>query len=98
MMMIWTRPDIYNAVWDCARHMQETTADYYQAMRRVMDYMIATPVRGLFLAPKGDWDGKNLDFEFEISSKSNSNYAKCKDLSKSITWCVTYLNNAPITY
>ncbi len=31
-MMKWTRPDIYNAVRDCARHMQGTTKDHYQAM------------------------------------------------------------------
>mmetsp|Transcript_20158 Transcript_20158/g.42535 ORF Transcript_20158/g.42535 Transcript_20158/m.42535 type:complete len:178 (+) Transcript_20158:1903-2436(+) len=97
-MMRWTRPDIYNAVRDCARHMQGTTEDHYQAMLRVMDYVIATPERGLFLAPKGEWDGKNLDFEFEISGKSDSDYAKCKDSSKSITGCVTYLNGAPIMY
>ncbi len=93
-----TRPDIYNTVRDCVRHMQGTTEDHYQAMLRVMDYVIAMPERGLFLAPKGDWDGKNLDFEFEISGKSDSDYAKYKDSSKSITGCVTYLNGAPITY
>ncbi len=51
-MMRWTRPDIYNAVMDCARHMQGTTEDHYQAMLRVMDNVIAMPERGLFLAPR----------------------------------------------
>ncbi len=31
-MMRWTRPGIYNAVRDCARHMQGTTEDHYQSM------------------------------------------------------------------
>ncbi len=42
-MIRWTRSDIYNAVTDCARHMQGTTEDHYNAMLRVMDYVIATP-------------------------------------------------------
>ncbi len=97
-MIRWARPHINNAVRDCARHMQGATEDHYQAMLRVMDYVISMPERGLFLAPKGDWDGKNLDFEFEISGMSDPDYAKYKDLSKSISGCVTYLNGAPITY
>ncbi len=69
-MMRWTRHDIYNAIRDCARHMQGTTEGHYQAMFRVVDYVIATPERELFLAPKGDWDGKDLDFELEIAERA----------------------------
>ncbi len=50
--------------------MQGTAEDHYQAMLRVMDYVIAMPERGLFLAPKRDWDGKNLDFELEIAERA----------------------------
>ncbi len=97
-IMRWTRPDIYNIVSDCARHMQGTTKDHYQAMLRLMDYVITTLERGLFLAPKRELGGKNPDYKFDISSKSISDYANYKDASKSITGCVTYLDGAPITY
>ncbi len=36
-----------------------------------MDYVIVTPERGLFLAPKREWDGEYPDFKFEICSKSS---------------------------
>ncbi len=96
--MRWTRSDIYSTVRDGARHMQGTTEDHYQEMLTAMDYNIATPKGGLFLVPKGEWDGKNPDFKFEMNSKSDSVYTKYKDPSKSFTGCVTYINIAPITY
>jgi len=97
-MMRWTRPDIHNSVRDCSMHMHQSTEEHYQATIKIMDYVVATPERELFLAPKGDWNGKDFDFEFKISGKSDSDYAKCKDTSKSITGCVTYLNGAPVMY
>ncbi len=39
-MMRWTRPDIYNSVRNCARHMQGLTKDNYQTVLRFMDYVI----------------------------------------------------------
>ncbi len=41
---------------------------------------------------------EGMDFEFKFSSKSDSDYVKHKDSSKSITECVTYLNGAPTMY
>ncbi len=80
--MRWARPDIYNSVRGCARHILETTKEHYHAMLKVMEYIITTPERVSFLASKGEWDGKSPDFQFEISSRSDSDYAKCKGSSK----------------
>ncbi len=55
-IMRWTRPDIYNSVRDCVRHMQRTTKEHYQAMLKIMNYVTASPERGLFLVSQGEWD------------------------------------------
>ncbi len=97
-IMRCTRPDVHNSVRDGARHMQGIPDNHYQVMLRVLDFVIATPERGLCLAPKREWDGKNPEFEFEINNNSDSDFSKYKDSSRSITGCVTYLNGALITY
>ena len=58
-MMRWSRLETYNSVRDCARHMKIAGEDHYEAMIRLMDYCISNPERGLLLAPKGNWDGRD---------------------------------------
>ena len=89
---------MYNSVRDCARHMKIDREDHYEAMIRLMDYCVSTPERGLLLAPKGNWDGRDASYEFEISVSADSGYAKDLDSRRSITGVVTYLDGAPVLY
>ncbi len=85
-MIRWTRPNIYNSVQDCSRHMHESTKEHYQAMLKIMDYVVATIERGSFFGPKGDWNGRKPDFEFKISRKSNSVYARMQRYKQNYHW------------
>ena len=96
-MMQYSRPEIYNAVRDLARHMKEPRQVHFDAMLRVMKYCIDTPNRGLTLKPEGEWNGSR-DYLFEISSKSDSDYAKCPTTRKSITGFRVFLNGAPVMF
>eukprot|EP00957_Ditylum_brightwellii_P124474 9486358-Ditylum_brightwellii.AAC.1 len=61
-----------------------------------MKYCTSTPKRGLFLKPKGKWDG-TADFLFEIGGSSDSEYAKAQNRRSVNGWSV-FLNEAPINY
>jgi hypothetical protein len=96
-LMRYSRPDIYNAVRDLARHMVAPNQGHYDAMMRTMAYVVGTPERGLTLAPDKQWDGSK-DFEFEITGESDSDYAKCLDTRKSISGIAVFLNKAPVVF
>jgi len=95
-LMKWTRPDILNAVRELSRFMSGATLAHLNAMYRVMRYCIATPERGLLLKPDTVWDG-DPDFEFVISGRSDSDYAKDPDRRRSVSGYSTFLSGAPIT-
>ena len=67
-------------------------------MLRTMKYCVDTKHRGLTLDPIGTWDGKNMDYEFEIVGISDSDYAKDKTTRRSVNgWLVT-LNGSPVAF
>ena len=74
--------------------MQEPSLAHDKAMRRLMEYCVSTEQRGLLLKPEGQWDG-TADYEFEISGRSDSDYAKQHD-RKSVSGISVFLNGAPI--
>jgi len=48
--MLWSRPEIYNAIRDLSRYMtSSTTHDHVKAMERVVNYCLKTRDRGLEL-------------------------------------------------
>jgi len=96
-MMQYSRPEIYNAVRDLARHMKSPTQVHYNAMLRVMKYCVETPNRGLTLEPEGEWDGSNK-YLFTVSGRSDSDYAKCQVTRKSISGYRVMLNGAPVIF
>jgi hypothetical protein len=77
-MMQWSRPEISNASRSCARVMSNPQVGHMDAIKHLARYMVGTPNRGLVLAPKRVWSG-DMDFEFRISGRSDSDYAACKD-------------------
>ena len=51
---------------------------------------------GLFLKPNARWDG-DRNFEFTISGRSDSDYAKCPTTKRSVSGYSAYMNGAPYT-
>jgi Reverse transcriptase (RNA-dependent DNA polymerase) len=90
----WSRPDIKNAVWELSRGMTQATEESYEAMQRVMAYCVATPSRGLLLAPEGQWSGCE-DEELIFKGMSNTTYASDYDTRRSVMGRATFLNGMP---
>ena len=90
-MMRWSRPEIWNAVRECSRHMGNCNGLHKKAMLRVMKYCVTTKNRGWRLQPKRFWDGIDKDFLFEIIGRPDASYGTCKDTRKSITGIVVFL-------
>ena len=49
---------------------------HYKIMLTMMNYFVGTRNQGLFLKSMKNLDGKDMLFEFEIHSQSESDYAK----------------------
>ena len=49
-----------------------------------MKYCVDTPKRGWVFKPRRTWDGKSK-LEFEVSDRSDSDYAKCPVTRKSVS-------------
>ena len=93
----WSRPDIQNVVRELSRFMMKALNAHEVAMRRVMEYCIATSERGLCLKPTGKWNGKDKDYLFKIHGMSDSDYAKDPETRRSVSGYATFLNDAPVT-
>ena len=64
-------------------------------MQRVMSYCVSTRERGLTIAPNGEWNGEQ-DYEFEITGRSDSDYAKDMEARKSVNGWIVYLCGAVV--
>jgi hypothetical protein len=62
-----------------------------------MHYCVSTKKRGLKLKPTGQWDGKDRNYKFEITGKSDSTYASCQESRRSVSGWAAYLNGAAYT-
>jgi hypothetical protein len=94
-MMRWSRPEILNSVRELSRYMSGASMAHVKAMHRVMKYCIGKPERGLLLKPDSKWDGDPA-FEFTITGRSDSDYAKDTDTRRSVSGTSTFLNGSPI--
>jgi hypothetical protein len=72
----WSRPECWNPVRDLSHHMNKPTGINITTMHRVMKYLIASREKGLYIIPDQHWDGRNKNFEFEISGMADSDWAK----------------------
>ena len=95
--MQWSRPDIYNAMRDCARHMSDPHPPHQKALDHLMKYVVGTKDRGLVLSPNRIWDG-DRNFEFRIHGRSDSDYATNKDDRKSISGGRVFLEECPVIF
>jgi hypothetical protein len=94
-MMRWSRPEILNAVRELSRYMSGTSLAHIKVMHRTMKYCVGSPERGLLLKPIGEWDG-NPSYEFVITGRSDSDYAKDTDTHRRVSGTSTFLNGSPI--
>jgi hypothetical protein len=69
---------------------------HMKAMYRTMKYCTETPNRGLVLQPNESWDG-SADFEFTVSGRADSDYAKDPEKRRSVSGYSTFLCGAPVT-
>lgn len=96
-LMRWSRPEVSNAVRDLSRHGQKCNKAHIMAMKRCMQYCVETKEMGWHLKPERMWDGKDRDFEFVISGKSDSDYACCPATRRSITGLSVFLEGAAVS-
>jgi hypothetical protein len=94
-MMRWSRPEILNAVRELSQYMSGASLAHVKAMQRTMKYCVGSPERGLLLKVIGEWDG-NPSYEFVITGRSDSDYAKDTDTRRSVSGTSTFLNGSPI--
>ena len=95
-LMRWSRPDIWNSVREASRRMNQASNDHVKAISRIMKYCVDTKNRGWMLQPNRKWDGIDLNFEFRINGRADSNFATCRDTRKSITGYVVWFEGAVI--
>jgi hypothetical protein len=89
-MMRWSRPEIYNYVRELSRFMTTgTTTSHVKAMKRVMEYCVATENRGIMLKPDRKWNG-DPEFELIILGRSDSDFAKEPDTRNSVSGIVPF--------
>jgi hypothetical protein len=70
---------------------------HHDAMLHIMKYCVETCNQGLVLEPNTKWAGSR-DFEFTLSGRSDSDYAKCETTRKSVLGYCAPLNSAPIVF
>lgn len=63
---------------------------------KAMMICVDTMDQGLILTPNAKWDGSQ-EFEFEITGKSDSDYAKEAEKRRSVSGWSEFLNGAPFT-
>lgn len=78
-----SRLEIWNTVRELTRAVKGSSRIHFVAMERVMKYCVDTPKRGWVFKPRRTWDGKSK-LEFEVSDRSDSDYAKCPVTRKSV--------------
>jgi Reverse transcriptase (RNA-dependent DNA polymerase)/Zinc knuckle len=90
----WSRPEAWNAVRELTRFMSKASLAHLKAMYRAMKYMLGTPNRGKIFQPFGRYvEG----FKFEISGRSDSDYAKCPITRKSVSGYKVCVNGAAVS-
>lgn len=92
----YSRPEISNSVRELSRFGGEPTPAHLKEMHRCLKYCVSTKNRGILLKPHGQWDGSK-NFLFEITGRSDSTYASCKDTMHSVSGWSAEINGAAYT-
>ena len=87
-----SRPEIANSVREISKFMDGAVPAHINAMYHIMRYVIATPQRGLEIAPDLSIEGH------EITGKSDTDYAKDPTTRRSVTGYSILLNRAYVDW
>jgi hypothetical protein len=91
----YSRPSILHSVRELSKFASKPSVANEKAMLRCMQHCVETKQQGLFLKPKGIWDVRDKDFEFEITGESDSDFAKDVETRHSVSGWSAYINDAP---
>jgi hypothetical protein len=91
----YSKSECLNAIRELSRFGNRPNKAHYKAMIRAMRYCVSTKDKGLMLKPNKRWDPKDKDFEFEITGKSDSDFAKDPETRRSVSGWAAFLNGAP---
>jgi Reverse transcriptase (RNA-dependent DNA polymerase) len=93
-LVCWSRPEAWNAVQELTKFMSKASLAHLKAMYQTMKYMLGTPNRGKIFQPFG----RHVEgFKFEISGRSDSDYAKCPISRKSVSGYKVCVNGAAVS-
>ena len=93
----YSRIEILNAVRELSRFGSKPSEAHYKGMLRTMKFCVDTKDEGIFLKPNAYWDGKDRNFEFEITGDSDSTFASDPTTMKSVSGWTAKLNGVPYT-
>ena len=93
----YSRIEILNAVRELSRFGSKPSEAHYKGMLRTMKYCVDTKEEGIILKPNKYWDGKDKNFEFEITGDSDSTFASDPTTRKSVSGWMAKLQGAPYT-
>jgi hypothetical protein len=95
-MVRWSRPDVWNAARELSKSMLGASQAHMKATQRTMQYFFNTPNQGILLQPNEHCD-ESPQFEFMVSGKSDSDYAKDPDTRRSVSGGSIYLCGATVS-
>ena len=90
-----TKPTTLNGVRELSKMGAHPTKAHMKTMYRVLKHCVDTRHEGLVLKPNARWDGKDRDFLFEITGRSDSDFAKDPETRRSVSGWSAFLNGAP---
>ena len=90
-LAIATRPDITFIVYKLCQHLDNPSEVHWQAAKRVIRYLKATPDYGIV------FDG-NSSTQNQMKAYTDADYAMCVDTRKSTSRVVIILNKGPILW
>ena len=72
--------------------MGQVVKPHYKALYKIMDYVTTTAKRELKLQPEDQWDSKDKKYKFWVTSTSDTEFCKDKEMRKSVGSHIVYLN------
>ena len=91
----YSKSECLNRIRELSRFGSKPNYAHYKSMLRTSKYCIDTKSKGLMLKPNRKWDPKDRSFQFEITGKSDSDFAKDPETRKSVSGWATFINGAP---
>ena len=88
-LVVWSKPEIYNATRVVARHVDDPSENHWQAVLQIIKYALGTKDQSLALER-----GPNLD----LSVYTGANYAEKADDTRSVSGVAVTVGNSTICW